>query len=258
MERGQASGGLVAPVGEDRGAHRGDEPEVPGDGPGVEQPELDLEVLGRGPARLGGGAYGVVEGEAEVPDRVPDTVGEGGDGRGTGVPVVQEQQVEIAARGEFTASVAADGDQGGALDTGLPGGGGEQRGEPVVGERRESRAARRPGPRLILEKAQPGRRVAAGFRVCGFGGGLGARHPAASRFGTVGVSGPAALRDRRRFGSVGHRNRRCSEPPAFEPSVRVRPGRVRPSVPGSRSRPARSRPCRRRSCRCGRPSRRCR
>lgn len=148
VECGQALGGLVAPVGEDRGAHRGDEPEVPGDGPGVEQSELDLEVLGRGPARLGGGAHRVVEGEAEVPDGVPDPVGEGGDGRGVGVPVVQEQQVEIAARGELTASVAADGDEGGTVDAGLRGRGGEQRGEPVVGERGEGRTARRPGPRL--------------------------------------------------------------------------------------------------------------
>ncbi len=77
---------------------------------GVEEAELDLEVLAGGLAGLGGGADGVVEGEAEVPDRVPDAVGQRGDRAGV-TAVVQEEQVEVAARGEFTAAVAADRDQ---------------------------------------------------------------------------------------------------------------------------------------------------
>ena len=87
---------------------------------GVEQPELDLEVLAGGLAGLGGGAYGVVEGEPQVPDRVPDAVGEGGDGAGVRAAVVQQEQVEVAARGEFAAPVAADGDERRAPDPGLP------------------------------------------------------------------------------------------------------------------------------------------
>lgn len=42
---GQPLGGLVAPVGEDGGPQRGGEAEVAGDVPGVQQAELDLEVL---------------------------------------------------------------------------------------------------------------------------------------------------------------------------------------------------------------------
>ncbi len=54
VEGGEAFGGLVAPVREDRGAQGGDEPEVPGDGPGVQQPELHLEVLAGRPPGLAG------------------------------------------------------------------------------------------------------------------------------------------------------------------------------------------------------------
>ncbi len=133
MEGGEAFGRLVAPVGEDRGAQGGDQAEVAGDGAGVQQAELDLEVLaGRLPG-LAGGAYGVVEGQAQVPDRVPDAVREGGDGRRVGGAVVEEEQVEVAARGEFAAAVAADGDEGGAADPGAGRRRGEQAGEPVVG-----------------------------------------------------------------------------------------------------------------------------
>lgn len=76
----------------------------------------------------------MVEREAEVPDGVPDAVGEGGEGAGVGIAVVQQQEVEVAARGEFAAAVAADGDEGCAADAGRLGGGGEQGGQPVVGE----------------------------------------------------------------------------------------------------------------------------
>ncbi len=179
VQGGQPLGGLVPPVGEDRGAQGGDEAEVPGDGSCVEQAELDLEVLAGGLAGFGGGAYGVVEGEAQVPDGVPNAVGEGRDGCGVGGAVVQEQEVEVAARGEFAAAVAADGDEGGAPDSRVLGCRGEEAGQPRVGERGEGRTARRPGPLLLLEKAQPGRRVAAGSRFLGFGGHFGARHPAA-------------------------------------------------------------------------------
>ncbi len=172
---GQAPGSLVAPVGEDGGAQAGGEGQVAGQVAGVEQAELDLEVVGGGPARLGGGADRVVQGEAQVPDGVPEPVGDGGD-RGRVGAVVQEQQVEVAAWGELPAAVAADGDQG--EPTGAGRGGGEQSGQPAVGEFGKGLTARRPGPGLLLEEAQPGRRVAAGSRVLGLFTCVRARHPA--------------------------------------------------------------------------------
>ncbi|MDQ0793757.1 hypothetical protein QFZ58_002245 [Streptomyces sp. B1I3] len=165
VERGKAFGGLVAPVGEDRGAYSRDQTEVSGDGPRVEETEVDLEVLPRGRPCLAGGAYGVVEGQAEVPHRVPDPVGECRDGCGVGTAVVQEHEVEVAARGEFAAPVPADGGQGRAADARRLGGCGEQGAQPVVGEPGQGGTARRPWLRLLLEEAQPGRRVAAGSRV---------------------------------------------------------------------------------------------
>ena len=113
LEFGEALGRLVAPVGEDGRAQSGGEAEVAGEVAGVQQAELDLEVLAGGLAGLGRRADGVVEGEAEVPDGVPEAVGEGGDGAGVAA-VVQQEQVEVAARGELAAAVAADGDQGDA------------------------------------------------------------------------------------------------------------------------------------------------
>lgn len=102
VEFGEPFGGLVAPVREDGGAEGCDESVVSGEGPCVEEPEVDLEVLGGGGAGLGGGADGVVEGESEVPDRVPDAVGEGGDGGLVGAAVVEQEEVEVAA-GESSA-----------------------------------------------------------------------------------------------------------------------------------------------------------
>ncbi|GAA3043079.1 hypothetical protein GCM10020000_22760 [Streptomyces olivoverticillatus] len=105
---------------------------------GVEEAEVDLEVAVGRLAGLVGGAHGVVEGEAHVPDGVPDAVGERRDLRRGGAAVVQEEQVEVAARGELAAAVAADGDEGCAL------GGAEQGGQPVVGDPGERAAQRRP------------------------------------------------------------------------------------------------------------------
>ena len=110
---------------------------------------------------------GVVEGEPQVPDGVPDAVREGGDGAGAGAAVVQEQQVEVAARGQLAASVAADGDEGHPGQLARPGG--EQLGEPVVGQLRRApngaaaRTAPRPGggaagpphSRWVLNRRRP-------------------------------------------------------------------------------------------------------
>ncbi len=57
-------GRLVAPVGQYGGPQAGEESGVAGDRTGVEQAQVHLEVLGGGPAGLGGGAYRVVEGDA--------------------------------------------------------------------------------------------------------------------------------------------------------------------------------------------------
>ena len=106
-------------------------------------------------------------------------------------------------------------------DAGPSAAGGEQAGQPVVGQSGQGGTARRPGPRLLVEEAQPGRRVAAGSRVLGF-----------------------------------RASRPCSSPSdscSVVPSVRARPGRARRCGPGRPSRPGRTRPCRHRSCRCGPP-----
>lgn len=156
-------------------------PASPHDGPRVEQPELDLEVLGGGLAGLGRGAHGVVQGHAEVPHGVPEAVGERGQCLGAGLAVVQEQQVEVAARGEFRPAVAADRHQGRPAHAGLAYGPREEGAEPVIGQCGQGGTPGRPGPRLLLEEAQPGRGVAAGSRAVlagRFGGRvLHTRHP---------------------------------------------------------------------------------
>lgn len=159
------SGRLVAPVGQYGGAQAGEESGVTGDGAGVQQAEVHLEVLGGGAAGLGGGPDRVVQGEAEVPYGVPEAVGERAQRARLGLAVVQQHQVEVAARGEFGAPVPADGHQRGTADTCLPYGGREQGVQPCVGQPGQGGTARRPGPRLLLEESQPGRGVSAGSRV---------------------------------------------------------------------------------------------
>ena len=149
MQRGQPLGRLVAPVGQDGAAQAGGEGGVAGEVPGVQQAELHLEVVGRGLAGLGRGADRMVEGQAEVPHRVPEAVGERADGL---LGVVQQQQVEVAARGELAAAVAADGDQGVAACAGGGRGRVGEAGQPAVGEGGERGAARRPGPRLLVRR----------------------------------------------------------------------------------------------------------
>ena len=82
---------------------------VAGDVPGVEQAERGLQVVAGDLRGLVDGAHRVVEAQAGVPDRVPDAVGERG--RRRRPAVVQQDQVEVAARGELAAAVAADRDQ---------------------------------------------------------------------------------------------------------------------------------------------------
>ncbi len=143
---GQAVRGLGAPVLVGGGAQGGGEVGVAGEVAGVEEAEVDLEVAAGGLAGLGGGAYGVVEGEALVPDGVPEAVGDGGDLGRAGGAVVQEQDVEVAAGGELAAPVAADGDERDAP------GGAQETAEPAVGDAGQAGAPGRAGQGLLLEE----------------------------------------------------------------------------------------------------------
>jgi hypothetical protein len=106
--------------------------------PGVEQAESRLGVLGRDRERLRGRADRVVEGEAGVPDRVPELLGDAGDVTGGGVVVtgaarVQQQEVEVGERGNLAPAQPADRDQG---DLGTGACLGQQFGQPRVECRR--------------------------------------------------------------------------------------------------------------------------
>jgi hypothetical protein len=136
--------------------------------PGVEQPELHLDVLARGLDGFARRTHRVVEGQAQIPDRIPDLVGDPGELAGRQGAVVEQQQIEVAARGELAAPVPADGDEGHAglwAALRVRGGGVQQRGQPAVGHLGQLGAARRPGRRPLGEEAQPGRRVALGCRI---------------------------------------------------------------------------------------------
>jgi hypothetical protein len=164
-ELGEAAVGLGPPGGEGRAADGRGEGGVAGDVAGVEEAELDLQVGGGGLRRPGGGADGVVQCDALVPDGVPDAVGEGRDGPGVRGGVVEEDQVEVAGRGEFGAALAADGDEGGA-------GGGcaaVEGDEPLVGGPGEGGAARGAGSFAVEDAVSDGAVVGHGASV---GGGL--------------------------------------------------------------------------------------
>ena len=75
----------------------------------VEQSQRRAQVTGRDAQGLVDGPDAVVEADAGVPDRVPEPVGDRADvGR---PPVVDEHEVEVAARRRLPAAVAAQGDQ---------------------------------------------------------------------------------------------------------------------------------------------------
>ena len=126
LELGEPGAGVGAPVLERALAQPGGQVGVAGHVPGVQQAERDLEVAAGHPARLRHGPDGVVEVRARVPHRVPDPVG---DPRDVIAAVVQQQHVEVAARQQLLAAVAAHRDQG---DPGLRA---EQPGQPAVGVR---------------------------------------------------------------------------------------------------------------------------
>ena len=103
---------------------------IPGHRAAVEQAELGPEVLGGDLQDLGRPADRVVEAHALVPDRVPDGVGDGADVAPT---LVDEDHVEVAARAQLAAAVAADRHQGEVAEISV-GGMVEEPGQPAVGD----------------------------------------------------------------------------------------------------------------------------
>ena len=95
------------------GQQRGGQFRVPGHMAGVEQAQGNFEVFPGHLAGLAGGAHGVIQPGAGIPDRVPDPVGHGRDALPA---VMQQQHIEVTAGQQFPAPVAAHRDQ---CDTGL-------------------------------------------------------------------------------------------------------------------------------------------
>jgi hypothetical protein len=134
LELGQPGAGVGPPVLERHLAQPGGHVRVAGDVPGVQQPERDLEVSAGHASCLRDRAHGVIEVRAGIPHRVPDPVR---DLRDVVAAVMQHQHVEVAARQQFLAAVAADRDQG---DARL---GAEHPGQPAVSFRRPPAAISR-------------------------------------------------------------------------------------------------------------------
>jgi len=105
---------LAPPLADRRLVQVGDQARVAGDQPGVEEAERHLQVVAGELQRLFRGPGRVVQGELGIPDGVPDPGAELVD---PGSPVVQEDQVEIAARGALAPPETADGDQRDAIIT---------------------------------------------------------------------------------------------------------------------------------------------
>ena len=88
----------------------GPEVVVTRDGARVQEAEGGLEVAGGDRKRLLDRLDAVVEGEAGVPDRVPEPLGHPAHVRAA---AVDEHQVQVTARGELSSPVAADRDERG-------------------------------------------------------------------------------------------------------------------------------------------------
>src|SRR5690606_691953 len=132
------------PVGEECAAGARHDVRVPGDVPDVEQPDGGDQVRRGDLAAPGEAAYGVVDVEARVPQRVPERAGERGDrGEVVAPAVVQEERGEAGRR----AGVAAPlGDHDGEREAGVVAGHGAapERGEGGAAEAREPGAVGRP------------------------------------------------------------------------------------------------------------------
>ena len=111
VQLGEPGPRVAAPVREQLGAKPERHGGIAGDVPGVEEAEGDARVLPGRLRHLGQGADGVVEVGTGVPERVPDLPRDRRDVDGVERVEVDEHDVEVAARGELAAAVAADRDQ---------------------------------------------------------------------------------------------------------------------------------------------------
>ena len=120
--------GPLAPLGEGPLPHLLGELRVAGEVADLEERRGGVEVVGGEAEGLLRGAHGVTQLHPLVPDRVPEPVGDRADRRGP--PVVQEQQVEVAVRGQLATPVPPGGGEG---DARRPGGGEvEEADQPTV------------------------------------------------------------------------------------------------------------------------------
>ena len=165
----QTRPGKRAPVGQDGARYLLTERDLSRDGSRIEQAQDDADVPRGCATHLGRCAHAVIDPHAGVPHRVPQPVDHR---RDAGVPRVHavgddEQQVEVAARGQGAAPVSAHGNEASAEIT-RPAGG-EDLGEPGVRERRQREAPRRTGRHGTAE--QLAARLAVRRRVGGGGRG---------------------------------------------------------------------------------------
>jgi hypothetical protein len=104
----------------------------------VEERRRDGEVVTRQTTGLLHGAHRVAQLQPGIPDRVPERLGHGVH---AATAVVEQQQIEIAARRQLAPPVPADGYEGDGLIRGL-GGDGVEALEPGVGDAGEGSAQR--------------------------------------------------------------------------------------------------------------------
>jgi hypothetical protein len=174
LEVGLEEEGDLARLGRPLGHPTGQNREPPA-GVGPPAPERPLEhrghhggVAGHQPDRQGGGggvevavgqgqglprrAHGVAQLHAGVPHRVPEPVGHGGHAVPAGL--VEEPQVEVAARRQLAPAVAANGHEG---ETAVrsPGGLREALGQPAVGHGGQRPAQRPPPQRGVGDDRRP-------------------------------------------------------------------------------------------------------
>ena len=192
-------GGRAGPPGRPgRRQQPGAQVPVAGDVPRVEQAEGGLEVAAGDRDGLVHGAHGVVQVQPAVPERVPEGVG---DRRDVRAPGVDEQEVEVAARGHLAAA------QPPTATSAMPGPGSPSS-AASSSSYASTRAARRAGPARSARasrSARRRRRCVDGGRPAG-GAGLRALPPRAPPYAPGRPRRPARSTPCRR------RSSRCTPP----------------------------------------------
>src|SRR5690606_16651079 len=120
---------------------------VTGHVPGLDQAQHGLQIVAGHRHRLLDRTDGVVEADGGVPDGVPDAVGDPAD---VGPAGVEQDEIEVAARGELAPPQAADGDQGDVLSVA---GRAEEVPQPAVDVRGPLLAGRRVRARLVPHRS---------------------------------------------------------------------------------------------------------